>query len=31
VPAVEYSIPAIDLPDEVFLEYYTIECEKINP
>ncbi len=30
VPAVEYSIPAIDFPDEIFLEYYTIQCEKIN-
>ena len=31
VPAVEYSELTLDLPDELFLEYYTIQCEKINP
>ncbi len=31
VPAVEYSTPAVDLPDGLFMEYHTIQCEKINP
>lgn len=29
VPAVEYSVPAGEIPDEVFLEHWTMQCEKI--
>jgi transglutaminase-like putative cysteine protease len=31
VPAVEYSIPTEKIPDEVFLEHWTMQCEKISP
>ena len=31
VPAVEYSIPTGEIPDEVFLEHWTMQCEKISP
>jgi len=30
MPAVEYSIPTAEVPAEVFLEHWTIQCEKIG-
>jgi len=30
-PTVEYSIPTGEISDNIFLEYWTISCEKINP
>jgi transglutaminase-like putative cysteine protease len=31
VPTVGYSIPTGEIPDMVFLEHWTMECEKLNP
>jgi len=30
VPAVEYSLPTSEILDEVFLEHWTMPCEKIE-
>jgi hypothetical protein len=31
MPAVQYSSPTTDIPAEILLKYWTMDCEQIRP